>query len=263
MAGNATTRQAGPQGRGPRVGGRGRWAGLALASTLAALLLAASPARAQRPLLSTDVAADTARQTYGPHRRHFRHLYLAYMPVLGQPAGRGADLRPWVSAEMVLGLREKLRLTPVLAIGADARYVYLRYALAQHPDKVLPDAALHHRESLALHRADLEGWARLRFGRQGNTVGRYLDVSGWGGWVAATAHHTEDEPNSARAKRVKTTETGLPYLRRWAYGAGARLGSQRLVLTARYRLSDTFRGVAAGLYPELPRWTVGLEIGVL
>ncbi|MCC3157022.1 hypothetical protein LJ737_07220 [Hymenobacter sp. 15J16-1T3B] len=236
-------------------------AGLGLAGAL--LVLPAAPARAQRALLSTDVAADTARQTYGPHRRHFRHLYLAYLPVLGQPAGRGADLRPWNSAETVLGLREKLQLTPLLAVGADVRYVFVRYGLAQKADKMLPDPLLHHREALLLHRTDLEGWARLRFGRAGNTVGRYLDVSGWGGWVAATAHRTEDEPNSGRAKRVKTTETGLPYLRRWTYGAGTRLGSQRLALTARYRLSDTFRGPVAAAVPELPRWTVGLEIGVL
>ena len=233
---------------------------LGLAS--AALLLSAAPAQAQRPLLSTDVAVDTARQTYGPNRRHFRHLYVAYLPVLGQ-AGRGAQLRPWASAELAVGLREKLQLLGPLAIGADVRYVFVRYGLAQKADKVLPDARLHHREALLLHRIDLEGWARLRFGRRGNTVGHYLDLGGWGGWVAATAHHTEDEPNNARAKRISTTETGLPYLRRWSYGVGGRLGSQRIALTARYRLSDTFRPAWMGVYPELPRWLVGVEIGVL
>lgn len=229
----------------------------------AALLLTAVPAQAQRPLLSTSVAVDTARQTYGPNRRHFRHLYVAYLPVLGPAGGAGAKLRPWASAELNVGLREKLQLAGPLAIGADVRYAYLRYSLAQRADKVLPDATLHHREALALHRLDLEGWLRLRFGRRGNTVGHYLDVGGWGGWVAATAHHTEDEPNSARAKRLSVTETGLPYLGRWSYGVGGRLGSQRLALTVRYRGSDTFRPAWQGAYPELPRWLVGLEVGVL
>jgi hypothetical protein len=229
---------------------------------LLGLLLAAAPARAQRPLLSTEVAADTVRQTYGPHRRYFAHLFISYQPVLG-PGPRGAELRPWASAEKSLGVRQKLRLTSVLAVGTDLRYVYQRYSLAQTADKVLPDATLHHRETLTLHRADLEAWARLRFGRQGNTVGRYLDLTGWGGWVVGTAHHTEDAPGNGRARRVKTTETGLPYLQRWAYGAGGRLGSQRVALTARYRLSDTFRGPQAGVYPELPRWVLGLELGLL
>ncbi|RTQ52565.1 hypothetical protein EJV47_06015 [Hymenobacter gummosus] len=239
------------------------WGKTALRWSGALLLLAAGPAWAQRPLLSTEVAEDTARQNYGPHRRHFRHLFASYTPVVGQPDGEAAELRPWASSEMAVGLREKLRLTRVLAVGADARYVYQRYSLAQNETKRLPDATLHHREALVLHRLDLEGWLRLRFGRQGNTVGRYVDVSGWGGWVAGTSHHAEDEPNSARARRVRVTETGLPYLRRWTYGAGARLGSQRLALTARYRLSDTFRKPWQSLYPELPRLTLGLEIGLL
>ncbi|GAB2942649.1 hypothetical protein GCM10027048_04100 [Hymenobacter coalescens] len=234
-----------------------------LGGAVGLLLSAALPAWAQRPLLSTEVAADTAQQRYGPHRRHFRHLYVSYLPVLGQPTAPGAELRPWASAEMALGLREKLQLTPLLAIGADVRYQYLRYSLAQNAAKRLPTATLHQRESITLHRLDLEAWARLRFGRQGNTVGRYLDVAGWGGWVPGTAHRTEDEPNNGQARRVKTTATGLPYLRRWAYGAGARLGSQRLALVARYRLSDTFRGPRAAEFPELPRWVLGLEIGVL
>ena len=256
-AGNTRFEGPKPQSAG---GCRGGWAGLLAAGAL--LLLLAGPAQAQRPLLSTEVADDTVRQTYGPHRRHFRHLFGSFTPVVGQPAA-GAELRPWASMELAVGMREKLRLTSVLAIGADVRYVLVRYSLAQNEAKRLPDATLHHREALTLHRADLEGWARLRFGRQGNTVGRYLDVSGWGGWVAATSHRTEDEPNSSRARRVRVTETGLPYLRRWTYGAGARLGSQRLALTARYRLSDTFRAPWQGVYPELPRWTVGLEIGLL
>lgn len=248
-----------PAGKLQSVVRRGLPGGCALALGL----LAAAPARAQRPLLSVEVATDTARQTFGPNRRHFRHLYVAVLPVLGQPARPGATLRPLTSAELNLGLREKLQLVGPLALGADLRYAYLRYSLAQRADKVLPDATLHHREALALHRFDLEGWLRLRFGQRGNTVGQYVDLGGWGGWVAATAHHTEDQPGNGRAKRLSITETGLPYLGRWTYGVGGRLGSQRLALTARYRLNDTFRPAWRGGYPELPRWLLGLEIGVL
>jgi hypothetical protein len=44
---------------------------------------------------------------------------------------------------------------------------------------------------------------------------------------------------------------------------GARLGTGRYAAVARYRLSDTFRTDAPAEFPELPRWTVGLEIGWL
>ena len=60
-----------------------------------------------------------------------------------------------------------------------------------------------------------------------------------------------------------TTERGLPYLRRWSYGLGLRLGAGRYAAVARYRLSNTFRPPDQARYPELPRWTIGLEVGWL
>jgi len=39
--------------------------------------------------------------------------------------------------------------------------------------------------------------------------------------------------------------------------------SGRYAAVARYRLSDTFTSQANPAFPELPRWTVGLEIGWL
>ncbi|UOQ77085.1 hypothetical protein MUN84_21970 [Hymenobacter sp. 5516J-16] len=57
-------------------------------------------------------------------------------------------------------------------------------------------------------------------------------------------------------------ERDLRYVRRWPFGVGARLGSGRYVATARYRLSDTFNAQANPAYVELPRWVVGLELGL-
>ena len=60
---------------------------------------------------------------------------------------------------------------------------------------------------------------------------------------------------------VETTESGLPYLRRFGGSAGARLGFDRYALVARYRLSSTFvSGYTA--WPELPRWVLGFEVGL-
>ena len=60
---------------------------------------------------------------------------------------------------------------------------------------------------------------------------------------------------------VVTTESGLPYLRRFGGSAGARLGFDRYALAARYRLSPAFAaGYAA--WPELPRWVLGVEVGL-
>ncbi|AYA36486.1 hypothetical protein D3Y59_05100 [Hymenobacter oligotrophus] len=226
------------------------------------LLGAAFSAAAQRPLLSTDVAADTVRQRYGPNRQLFRHLYVGYAFVLGQPAQQGAELRPAASAELTLGLRQKHRLAEHLALGFDARYARLQYSLAQNADKVLPTPELHHRESLVLQRADLEAWLRLNAGRRGNIVGRYLDAGAWGGRIIGTAHRTEDKPSASTARRLNAVAHGLPYVQPWAFGLAGRVGANRYAAVVRYRLSGTFRGERAARYPELPPWQAGLEIGL-
>ncbi|UYZ64237.1 hypothetical protein [Hymenobacter weizhouensis] len=227
------------------------------------LLLAAGPARAQRVLLRATPATDSMEVRRGPNRAVFRHFYLGYAPVAGAASGPGADLRYGVSADFFVGLRHKFRLSPALAVGVDARYAWLTYRLRQNGRKVLPTPARHHTESLTLPQVQLEPYVRLNVGRRGNVVGRYLDLAGWAGWVTGTAHRYEDRPGPAGAARTQVVNRGLPYLNRWPYGVGTRLGSGRYAAVARYRLSPAFSAEARSRYPELPRWTVGLELGWL
>jgi hypothetical protein len=229
---------------------------------LGAGLLLCRPTKAQRVLLDGNVAADTTRQTFGPNRRVFVHALLGYAPVVGKASGPGADLNYGVSRAVKVGVRAKLRLSEVLAVGADLRYTPLRYNLKQNDQKRLPTPTLHDKESLALQQFETEGWLRLNAGQRGNVIGNYLDLTGWGGWVAGSTHRTEDKPG-VNSRRQTSTEHGLSYVRRWTYGVGARIGTGRYALETRYRLSDTFRGSYAAGFPEMPRWVVGIELGVL
>lgn len=229
---------------------------------LALLLVLGPQAQAQRVLLRVEPPADSATARYGPNRSFYRHLYLGYAPVVGRANGPGADLRYFKSAEFFLGVRHKYRLNRSVAAGFDARYVRLAYHLRQNSQKLLPNSSLHHSESLVISQLQLEPYVRLGFGRRGNVIGHFVDVSGWGGWALATSHHYEDRPGTGGGKRTVVVERDLDYLRRWPFGLGARLGAGRYVATARYRLSDTFTQQANPAYAELPRWTVGLELGL-
>jgi len=237
-----------------------RW----LRSRLGLLLVlggAAQPAaHAQQVLVQANVADDTVKTAFGPNRRYFGHLYLGYGLVAG-PAGSGAGLRHGLhSTELRGGGRLKVRLSQALALNLDAGYAYLRYDLAQNDQKTVPTPAQHRRENLGLHQLYSEISLRLNAGRRGNSVGSYLDLLAGGTWVAATSHTTEDDPAPGIGS-VETTERDLPYLRRWSGGVGARLGFDRYALAARYRLSPSFSpGFAAA--PELPRWLLGVEIGL-
>ena len=225
-------------------------------------LLGPGSGLAQRVLLQSTVAQDNTYERFGPNRAFFAHLYLGYLPVVGPATRTGAKLRYGSSAEFMVGVRTKLRLSEPLSMGFDLRFVRLTYDLAQTPGKALPTPALHHRESLGLSQVQLEGFVRLNVGPRGNVIGRYLDLTGWGGWAFSTAHRYEDRPATG-PRKIQVVEKDLPYLRRWPYGVGARLGSSRYAAVARYRLSNTFTPAARALYPELPRWTVGVELGWL
>ena len=227
---------------------------------LVLLVLCATTAQAQQVLVQANVADDTVKSTFGPNRRYFGHLYVGY-GLLAGPAEAGAGLRYGLgSTELRGGGRLKIRFTQALAATVDLGYGYLRYDLAQNGQKLLPTPDLHRHESLGLHQFYSEIGLRLNAGRRGNAVGSYLDLLAGGGWAASTHHTTEDDP-SPGIGAVETTEYGLPYLRRWSGGVGARLGFDRYALMARYRLSPAYAsGYTA--WPELPHWLLGLEIGL-
>ena len=232
-----------------------------LSGLLCALLLGINfAAWGQQVLVQANVADDTVKTTFGPNRRYFGHAYLGYGLVAGQ-AGTGAKIQHGgASAELRGGGRFKTRLSQALAVNLDLGYSYLRYELEQNAQKLVPSPTLHRREGLGLHQIYSEISLRLNAGRRGNSVGRYVDLLAGGSWVAATRHVSEDEP-APGISRVETTEYGLPYLRRWTGNVGTRLGIDRYALAARYRLSPAF-GPAYAAWPELPRWVVGLEIGL-
>jgi hypothetical protein len=228
---------------------------------VAVLALAGLPqARAQQVLVQANVADDTIKTTFGPNRRYFGHAYVDYALLAG-PAGHGAELRPGLaSAELRGGGRFKVRFSQTVALNLDLGYAFQHFDLAQTDHKVVPNAVRHREEGLSLHQLYSEVSLRLNAGRRGNSVGSYLDLLAGGGWVAATAHSTEDDPAPGIGS-VETTERGLPYLRRWTGSAGARLGFDRYALVGRYRLTPAF-GRAYAAWPELPRWALGVEIGL-
>ena len=240
---------------------KGHLARLRRCGLLAGLLASAPVAvQAQQVLVQANVAEDTVKTNFGPNRRWFGHGYVALGLVAG-PANTGATVRYGLpSAEVRLGGRLKLRLGQSVALCGDLAYAYLRYELAQEAGKLVPAPTLHERESLVLHQLATEVAVRLNFGRRGNAVGSYLDLLAGGSWAAGTRHSTEDLP-APGISSVETTESGLPYLRRFGGTAGARLGFDRYALVARYRLSPAFAsGYAA--WPELPRWVFGFEVGL-
>ncbi|WP_223649568.1 hypothetical protein [Hymenobacter psoromatis] len=229
------------------------WAAL----VMLALLAAAPAARAQQVLLQTDVATDTLPPRTGPNRRYFGHLYVGYALAAG-PSALGVQ-RGLSSSELQLGGRLKRRLGPYLALNTDLRYAYLRYGLAPDAPRPLPFGAGFDSQTIGFHQAQAEASLRFNPGRRrGNTVGRYLDLLGYGGWAFST-NYTTRQP-SASGGQLEVVAHQPDYLARWQGGVGLRVGSGALALVGRYRLSALLPSPAL---PEPPRLLLGLEIGWL
>jgi hypothetical protein len=219
-------------------------------------------AQAQQVLLHTDVARDTLRPRTGPNRRYFGHFYLGYGLAVGGSSA-GLPIRYGVgSTEVQLGGRLKRRLANNLALTADLRYAYLRYALAQDAGpKAPPFGPLHGTETLTYHQLQGELGLRLNAGfrPRGNVMGTYLDLLAYGGGAVGANHTTIDETTTQG--RLEMTRHQPPYMQRWLGGVGLRLGSGPLALVGRYRLSESLRSVEGSPPLQPPRWVVGLEIG--
>ena len=230
-------------------------------NSLVLWLLAAGPCLGQQVLVQADVAADTLAPRSGPNRRWFGHCYGGYALAAGPAGGPGLALRYGPgSGEAQLGGRLKYRLSQTLALVADGRYAYRRYALAQEAGKTVPTPVLHEAEVFAFHQVQAEAGLRLNAGVRGNAVGRYLDLLAWGGGAFARRYTADDAPPPGAAS-LQTTVGNPPYLRAWAGGLGVRLGQNRYALTARCRLSSPWTAAYAA-WPALPRWLVGVELGL-
>lgn len=227
------------------------------------LLLSFNSVNAQEVLLSEDVSADTVVSRWGPNRLHYSHFYLNY-GFCADDAENGAQTRFWQTRHWDIGWRYKLRVANFYAIGTDLSIGSQRFGLKQNSHKTLPDTVLHDVERLTLTPLRLGFYKRFNYGKRGNYIGNFVDVGIHGQWHIALRHFTQNETKTddkeAQAGMVKVTKSRLNYYEDFGWGLHARIGFNRWVFSANYRMSQMF--ISRFELPELPRLSVGLQIGI-
>jgi hypothetical protein len=213
---------------------------------------------AQNVLLHKEVN-DTVIKKYGPNLKNFHHMYLGFGFIAGEPDSTGSDILYGRSMNFLVGYRYKLKLTNWLALGYDVNFSSYIYRLKQSYKKIVPDSVIHDKERLSFGNLDGDIYLRLNYGRRGNRVGNFIDFGGYGDWTYAASNFTKDE-NKINGNIIKTTISHLNYYNHKNYGALVRLGFNRYVIYGNYRMSDIFDSWYK--YPELPRFTLGLQIGI-
>lgn len=221
------------------------------------LLLISLGAFSQDILLQQNVKADTVRPTRGPNLRNYVHGYVG----LGFPVYTNEDVnytKPGASSTFDFGIRYKRKITGFLAVGLDLGVFATAYKLKQDQPKTVPDTILNDKEKFQINSTVSSAYVRINVGRRGNYIGNFLDLGAYGGWNMVKKHKTINKNEAG--EKVKVLTSKLKYVENFSYGILARVGSSRYALTARYRLSDIFASSYA--MPELPRLTVGVEVGL-
>jgi hypothetical protein len=222
-----------------------------------ALLFIGQALTAQNVLLHKEVS-DSEIVKFGPNLKNFRHFYFGLGFIAGKPDSTGSDIITGYSMNYLVGFRYKLRVTNWFAIGYDIDFTSYGYRLKQASSKITPDTILHDKEKLTFSDLGADIYMRFNYGRRGNRIGNFIDLGGYADWVFSARNYMKDK--IANGNVVETTISHLNYFNPYNYGAVARIGFNRYVLFGYYRLSDIFK--TSYNYPELPRITIGLQIGI-
>ena len=222
-----------------------------------ALLFASANAFAQEILLQQNVKSDSIRPSRGQNLKNFSHFYIG----VGFPIHTNEDVaytKFGSSTAVDFGFRYKRKFTNFFATGFDLGIGSSTYNLSQEVPKTVPDSISNDKEKFRILNVSPSVYLRFNVGRRGNYVGNFLDLGAYGGWNMRKLHFTINKNEQDEKIRVETTR--LDYMENFTYGFFARAGSNRYVVTARYRLSDIFK--SSYTIPELPRLTVGVEVGL-
>lgn len=200
---------------------------------------------------------DTIIPKHGPNLKNFTHYYIGYGFIAGQPEATGSDINYGKSGNFIFGIRYKLKVCKFYAIGYDISFNTYSFNLKQDSSKITPNKIQHDKEVLNISNIGLGLYNRFNYGRRGNQIGKFVDLGAYGDLKIGGTNFTRDKMDNGNI--IKTTISKLNYLEPLNYGVFGRIGFNRYVLYGSYRLSDIFE--SSYIYPELPRLTIGLQIG--
>lgn len=218
---------------------------------------------AQEILMEQDVLADTAVSNRGPNKKHFIQSTISFGLILGATDNDSTQIEMGNSFEFNTGIRYKRRFTNFYSIGAELAYSVQSYRIKQTEAKLFPSAGQYAKEKLIFNNAMVGMYNRFNFGKRGNSLGKYLDLGGYCNLTLISKHYVKVDNTGDTLALSKNTEfinRKLDYTESVRYGVMARIGSNKLSIYGKYRLSNLFKPEYG--YPELSRLIIGLELGL-
>ncbi len=217
----------------------------------------------QNVLLEENPINDTLIPKTGPNLKRFNLFCFGYEVIADNFSNQTATVRNGASSVFYFGYRHKMKINNFWSVGYGLNLNSSTYSIKQNVKKIFPDSLKHKRERLMVSGLGFQLFTRFNFDKRGNKIGKYLDVGCYANWDFANSHFTKDNTvaaDSSNAKVITVTEQKLKYFENYEYGFKARIGSNHFAICATYRFSDLIK--PSYKYPELPKLSVGLEIGI-
>lgn len=194
----------------------------------------------------------------GPNLKRFDYLNIGIGLILPVNDTSANILIP-SSYYYTIGFRHKTKINNYLAVGLDVNYNYSQYGLRQDSRKTIPDSIQHNKQNLRFNKFGLGGYIRLNFNKRGNNLGKYMDLGAMADATVSATNFTKDYKDGYT---IKTYKRGMKTYETFNYNLIARLGFNKLVFSASYRMLSMYKKSYFVAGTELPPLSVGLEIAL-
>jgi len=123
------------------------------------------------------------------------------------------------------------------------------------------------KDKITLHNFGAEYFWRFSFGKNGNSIGTYVDLGVWGKYMVGNKYSLKfaDSNPLYSSRAQKEVYKGIDLFNPYSYGASLRIGSKQFAFVANYTISDVFSQTTIqtkNIY-DLPKLSVGIEIAVV
>ncbi|MCB9261534.1 MAG: hypothetical protein H6607_04100 [Flavobacteriales bacterium] len=202
-------------------------------------------ANAQSIMLKQDVNEDTVVSNFGRNRKHFYAGNVGFASIIGNTDNDSFSLKNAASWQFNAGVYYKYRVSQPYSLVFRLDYVFDKY-------KFKTDSSNVKYANLVMQTARLEFANRFNYGRRGNYLGRYLEIGISADYAYRNRFFTKTTaPDNSNYTSEKSILYGLKYIEPFNYSAHARLGFNKFVLTADYRLSDNTNNLVNYNLPPL------------
>ncbi len=206
------------------------------------------------------------KKKFGPNGKHYTFMYYSldfYTPSI---YGDQTQIFYGQSYRFSTGMKYKFQLTKWLSTGTDLNYSIINYNMAEKVGfyPIFYGETGFFDEKIVFNNLGTEVFMRFFIGKRGNTMGKYIDIAGFGFW-SINNRAIQKFDSMIFGDKTKIVLKNIDWFNKYNYGAMLRFGYKFFAVTMKYRISDlrnegTVRDAFAN---DFPKFTFGIEFAMV